>query len=64
MAATSFLDQQPTWVVAGTDDVGVDSAAAALNEIRLRDHFAVAVENGQEMPVPVPLPVDGAKESP
>ena len=55
VAATSFLDQQPTWIVAGTDDVGVDSAAAALNEIRLRDHFAVAVEDGRELPVPLPL---------
>ena len=62
VAATSFLDQQPTWVVAGTDDVGVDAAAAALNETRLVDHFAVAVENGREMPVP--LPVGGGTEGP
>ena len=64
VAATSFLDQQPTWVIAGTDAVGVDAAAAALNETRLRDHFAVAIENGREMPVPVPLPTEGATESP
>jgi hypothetical protein len=64
VAATSFLDQQPTWIVAGTDEVGVDAAAAAVNETRLRDHFAVAIENGREMPVPVPLPVDGETESP
>ena len=62
VAATSYLDQQPTWVVAGTDDVGVAAAAAALNETRLRDHFAVAVESGRE--IPVPLPMGGGTASP
>ena len=62
VAATSYLDQQPTWVVAGTDDVGVAAAAAALNETRLRDHFAVAVESGRE--IPLPLPVGGGTASP
>ena len=54
VAATSFSDQQPTWVVTGTDDVGVASAAAALVEDRLQDHFAVALENGREVPLPLP----------
>jgi hypothetical protein len=54
VAATTFLDQQPTWVVAGTDDAGVTAAAAALDEKRLRDHFAVAIDNGREIPLPVP----------
>lgn len=58
VAATRFLDQQPTWVVTGTDAVGVASAAAALVEGRLKDHFAVALERGRE--VPLPLPVGGA----
>ena len=62
VAATSHFDQQPTWIVAGTDDVGVDAAAAALNETRLKDHFAVAVESGREMPLP--LPVGGGTASP
>jgi hypothetical protein len=53
VAATSFLDQQPTWVVAGVDAVGVDAAAAAVDETRLRDHFAVAVQGGREIPLPV-----------
>jgi Domain of unknown function (DUF4430) len=57
VAATQFLDQKPTWVVTGTDAVGVASAAAALVESRLKDHFAVAVEKGQG--VPIPLPADG-----
>jgi hypothetical protein len=64
VAATSFLDQQPTWIVAGTDDVGVAAAAAALDENRLRDHFAVAIESGREVPVPVPLPTGGATVNP
>ena len=54
VAATRFLDQQPTWVVTGTDSVGVAAAAAALVEERLRDHFAVAVEQGREIPLPLP----------
>ena len=54
VAATRFLDQQPTWVVTGTDQVGVAAAAAALVEQRLVDHFAVALENGREVPVPLP----------
>jgi hypothetical protein len=53
VAATSFLDQQPTWVVAGTDDAGVAAAAAALDENRLREHFAVAIESGREIPLPM-----------
>jgi hypothetical protein len=53
VAATSFLDQQPTWIVAGTDDAGVAAAAAALEETRLRDHFALAVQDGRELPLPV-----------
>jgi hypothetical protein len=58
VAATSFLDQQPTWIVAGTDDAGVAAAAAALDETSLRDHFAIAVEDGRK-PLPLPLPVEG-----
>jgi hypothetical protein len=62
VAATRFVDQQPTWIVTGTDDVGVASAAAALVEDRLKDHFAVAIEMGRE--VPVPLPAGGAGPTP
>ncbi len=54
VAATSFLDQQPTWIVAARR-IGVDAAAAALDETRLRDHFAVAVESGREIALPLPL---------
>jgi hypothetical protein len=58
VAATQFVDQQPTWFVTGTDDVGVSSAAAALVEARLKDHFAVALERGREVPLPLPTPAE------
>src|SRR5919204_3721485 len=41
IAATRFDDQEPTWFVTGTDEVGVASAAAALIEDSLRDRFAL-----------------------
>jgi hypothetical protein len=52
VAATAQSDQQPTWLVTGTDDVGVAAAAAALQESRLQDHFALAIENGTGVPLP------------
>jgi hypothetical protein len=52
VAATAQSDQQPTWLVTGTDDVGVAAAAAALQEDRLQDHFAVAIANGAGIPLP------------
>jgi hypothetical protein len=61
VAASQYLDQQPTWVVTGTDAVGVASAAAALVEDRLKDHFAVALERGREVPLPLPVE-DGATQ--
>ncbi len=60
VAATSVQAQAPTWVVTGTDDVGVAAAAAALTGDRLEQHFALAVDQGQD----VPLPVTGAGTGP
>jgi Domain of unknown function (DUF4430) len=57
VAATRFEDQQPTWVVTGTDAVGVAAAAAAIDEERLADHFALAIENGRGVPLPPPAGV-------
>jgi hypothetical protein len=59
VAATAQQGQQPTWVVTGTDDVGVDAAAAALQEDRLADHFAVAVSAGHDIPLPTAEPGSG-----
>lgn len=54
VAATRYADQQPTWVVTGTDDVGVAAAAAALQESLLRERFAVAIEEGRGVRLPLP----------
>lgn len=56
IAATRYSDQQPTWVVTGTDSAGVDAAVGALAESVLRDRFAVAVEGRR----PVALPVEAS----
>jgi hypothetical protein len=56
VAATGYTDQQPTWLITGTDDVGVAAAAAALTEDQLRFHFALAIEAGRGMALPVPGP--------
>ena len=53
VAATSVEAQAPTWIVTGTDDVGVAAAAAALTEERLQEHFAVAIDEGRDVPLPV-----------
>jgi hypothetical protein len=59
VAATAQQSQQPTWVVTGTDDVGVDAAAAALQEDRLKDHFSLAISAGHDIPLPTAEPGSG-----
>jgi hypothetical protein len=56
VAATTFTGQQPTWIVTGTDNVGVASAAAALTEDELDGHFAVAIDSGKGVALPVKSP--------
>jgi hypothetical protein len=53
VAATSVQAQAPTWIVTGTDEVGLAAAAAALTEERLSQHFALAIDAGQDVPLPV-----------
>jgi hypothetical protein len=53
VAATAQEGQRPTWIVTGTDDVGVAAAAAALQEDRLTNTFALAIEAGKGVPLPV-----------
>ena len=60
VAATRAGGRQPTWVVTGTDAVGVAAAAGELDETALRDRFAIAVEDGR----PEALPVRTAPEGP
>lgn len=52
VAATRFEEQQPTWVVSGTDRAGLDRAVRLLDEPTLRDHFAIATDGR-----PIRLPV-------
>jgi len=59
VAATTGEGQAPTWVVTGTDEVGVAAAAAAMQENRLQGHFALAVESGRGLPLPVSGPGTG-----
>jgi hypothetical protein len=58
VAATRFEEQQPTWVVTGTDRRGLDAAVRLLTPRLLRDRFAVATLDGQVQPLPVE-PGDG-----
>jgi hypothetical protein len=56
VAATSYQEMHPTWLITGTDDVGVAAAAAALTEDQLRHHFALAIEAGRGVPLPLEAP--------
>lgn len=58
VAATRFEEQQPTWVVTGTDSAGLDRAVELLDERLLRDRFAIATVAAK----PVPLPLKAAAE--
>jgi hypothetical protein len=53
VAATADSSSEPVWLITGTDRAGVIAAAHALTAGHLRDHFAVAVQGGVDLPVPV-----------
>jgi hypothetical protein len=53
VAAVREGTEQPTWVVTGTDQAGVDAAVEMLDTDSLRDHYAVASAGGEELPLPV-----------
>jgi hypothetical protein len=53
VAATRRYEAPPVWVVTGTGSAGVRAAAGLLVAADLRDHYAVAVEGGEETPLPV-----------
>ena len=57
VAATALDDQGVVWIVTGVEDVGVQAAAAALDERTLRNAFAVAAT--PEGPVKLPLAGSG-----
>jgi uncharacterized protein DUF4430 len=56
VAATTYQDDHPTWIITGTDDVGVAAAAAALTESQLGSHFALAIDAGRGVPLPLEGP--------
>jgi len=53
IAATDDRMSEPTWMITGTDAAGVSAAAGAMRSARLRDHFALAVHGGEDLPVPL-----------
>jgi hypothetical protein len=53
VAATRRYEAPPVWVVTGTGLAGVRAAAGLLDAAHLRDHYAVAVEGGEETPLPL-----------
>jgi hypothetical protein len=53
VAAVREGEEQPTWVVTGTDQAGVDAAVDLLDTESLRDHYAVAAAGGEELSLPV-----------
>jgi hypothetical protein len=53
IAATGDPQSEPTWLITGTDTAGVLAAAQALTTVRLRNHFALAVQGATGIPVPV-----------
>ncbi|HEX3609915.1 MAG TPA: DUF4430 domain-containing protein [Solirubrobacterales bacterium] len=53
VAATRRYEDPPVWVVTGANAAGVEGAAGLLDAADLRDHYAVAVEAGEETPLPL-----------
>jgi hypothetical protein len=52
VAATRIEERQPVWLVSGTDDAGVDAAAALLDEATLTTKHALAVQDDRGVTVP------------
>jgi hypothetical protein len=53
VAATRRYEGPPVWVVTGGTAAAVRAAAELLDTAKLRDHYAVASEDGKETPLPV-----------
>ncbi len=57
IAATRYTEQDPEWLITGTDAAGVQFAASHLGEAALRDRFAVAINaTGGLLALPQPSP--------
>ncbi len=53
VAATRRYEAPPVWVVTGATAAAVREAAGLLSAAKLRDHYAVASEDGKTTPLPV-----------
>lgn len=53
VAATRRFEAPPVWVVTGGTPAAVRAAAELLAAERLRDHYAVASEDGKQTPLPL-----------
>lgn len=56
VAATRWREEPPTWIVTGPDAAGVEAAARAFTARTLRDRFAIAVDGGRPLALPVVAP--------
>jgi hypothetical protein len=55
VAATRFEEQQPSWMVTGTDRLGLERAVRLVSERSLRDRFAVASAGRDVISLPEPV---------
>ncbi len=57
IAATRYAEEDPEWLITGTDAAGLGLAAHALGEAALHGRFAVALTaTGATLPLPLPSP--------
>ncbi len=60
IAATRSGEEDPVWVVTGTDEAGVEEAAHAFDEAALHNRFALAIApDGAMLPLPAPTSSGG-----
>jgi hypothetical protein len=55
VAATRRYGAPPVWLVSGATARGALAAAGLLDAAHLRDHYAVATEDGEATPLPLPV---------
>jgi Domain of unknown function (DUF4430) len=53
IAAARFSNERPEWLITGTDEHGVELAARAFDQAKLRQHFALAVSDTTPIPIPI-----------
>jgi hypothetical protein len=56
VAAVRLGDDAPTWLVTGTDPKGVAAAASRLDADDLADRYALAIADGETLPLPIQGP--------